>query len=169
LKIIETERLALRYISLDDAEFMLDLLNQPSWIHYIGDKGVRTLEDARSYILHGPVDMYARLGFGLYLVEVKDGNIPLGICGLIKRDFLVDVDIGYGFLPQHWAQGYAYEAAKAVMAYATEVLGLRRIVAIISRDNHRSAKLLGKLGLKYEQMVKYPDSEQMVRLFAIDV
>jgi RimJ/RimL family protein N-acetyltransferase len=169
LKIIETQRLALRYMSPLDAEFMLHLLNDPAWIHFIGDRGVRTIADARSYILDGPVEMYARLGFGLYVVELKDDGRPIGICGLIKREFLDDVDIGYGFLPEHWSKGYAYESACAVMEYATQVLGLKRIVAITSTDNHRSARLLEKLGLRYEQMVKYPDTNQEVRLFVLDV
>lgn len=169
MKILETQRLVLRHMSTDDAEFMLQLLNEPSWLHFIGDRGVRSLRDACSYILNGPVEMYARLGFGLYVVELKDGGMPIGICGLVKRDFLEDIDIGYGFLPQYWAKGYAYESASAVMAYATEILGLKRIVAITSSDNYRSAGLLEKLGLRYEQMVKYPDTDQEVRLFAIDV
>jgi RimJ/RimL family protein N-acetyltransferase len=166
---LETERLAIRQMSTDDAEFILHLLNEPSWLRFIGDRGVRSIEDARAYILDGPVEMYARLGFGLYVVELKDSRMPIGLCGLIKRDFLDDIDIGYGFLPQYWAKGYAYESASAVMGYATQTLGLKRIVAITSSDNHRSAGLLEKLGLKYERMVKYPDTDQEVRLFAIEM
>lgn len=169
MKVLETERLILRRMSADDAEFILRLLNEPSWLQYIGDRGVRTLEDARNYILQGPAEMYARLGFGLYLVELKMEGIPVGICGLVKRDFLDDVDVGYAFLPQYWQQGYAYESASAVMAYSTGVLGLKRIVAITAVDNHRSAKLLEKLGLYFERMVKYPGDEKEIRLFAIDV
>ena len=116
MKVLETDRLILRWLSTDDAEFILELLNEPSFLQYIGDKGVRTLEDARNYILNGPVDMYARLGFGLYLTELKERGVPLGICGLLKRDGLEDVDIGFAFLPRFWAKGYAYESA-AVLAY----------------------------------------------------
>jgi RimJ/RimL family protein N-acetyltransferase len=166
LRILETERLVLRHMSVDDAAFILGLLNEPSWLQFIGDRGVRTLDDARAYILSGPVAMYARLGFGLYLVELKDGSIPIGICGLLKREFLDAVDIGYALLPAHWSKGYAYEAAAAVMAYARGTLGLKRIVAITSSDNERSARLLGKLGLHEEGLVAYPDSNEMVRLFA---
>jgi RimJ/RimL family protein N-acetyltransferase len=155
-------------MSTDDAEFILRLLNEPSWLHFIGDRGVRTLDDARSYILNGPVAMYARLGFGFYVVELKDDQIPIGICGLVKRDFLDDVDIGYALLPEYWAKGYAYEAASAVMVYGTEALGLKRLIAITSSDNHRSARVLEKLGMRYERMVTYPDSGEVVRLFAIE-
>ena len=168
VRILETQRLVLRHMSTDDAEFVLQLLNEPAWLRFIGDRGIRSLQDAAAYIVNGPVEMYARLGFGLYVVELKDGGLPIGICGLIKRDFLADVDIGYGFLSQYWAQGYAYESASGVLAYAIQVLGLQRIVAITTSDNHRSARLLEKLGLRFEQMVRNPATNQDSRLFAID-
>jgi RimJ/RimL family protein N-acetyltransferase len=165
LKVLETDRLTLRWLTFDDAEFVLRLLNEPSWLHFIGDKGVRTLEDARAYILKGPVEMYSRLGFGLYLVELKQEGVSIGMSGLLKRDSLQDVDIGFAFLPTYWGRGYAHEAAAAVMEYSGAVLGLNRIVAITSPDNDRSAKLLEKLGLRFEEMVQLsPDADQ-VRLF----
>lgn len=169
MKVLETGRLILRWMSTDDAEFIRGLLNEPSWLHFIGDRGVRTMEDARDYILKGPVEMYARLGFGLYVVELKESGIPLGICGLVKRDFLDDVDVGFAFLPSYWRQGYAYEAASAVIAYGADVLGLKRIVAITALDNDRSARLLEKLGLRFERMVRYPDDDRDIRLFAVDI
>lgn len=169
VKVLETERLILRRMSTNDAGFILELLNEPSWLRFIGDRGVRTMEDARDYILNGPVAMYARLGFGLYLVELKEDGSPIGICGLIKRDFLDDVDIGFAFLPKYWGQGYAYEVASAVLAYGQEVLGLKRIVAITAPDNDRSARLLKKLGLRFERRVRYPNDGQEVRLFAVEV
>lgn len=156
-------------MSTDDAGFILQLLNEPSWLHFIGDRGVRTLEDARTYILTGPVEMYARLGFGFYVIELKGGGAPIGICGLVKREFLDDVDLGFALLPQYWAKGYAHESAAAVMAYGTGVLGLKRIVAITASDNHSSARLLEKLGLRYQRMVRYPDNDREVRLFAIEI
>ena len=168
MRVLETDRLAIRLMSTDDAEFMLQLLNEPSWLHFIGDRGVRTVDDARNYIMNGPIAMYARLGFGFYIVELKDGGIPIGICGLVKRDFLDDVDIGYALLPQYWAKGYAYEAASAVMDYGTSALGLKRLAAITSSDNQRSARVLEKLGMRYERMVAYPDSGEEVRLFAFE-
>jgi len=169
LKVLETDRLILRWLSADDAEFILELLNEPSFLRFIGDKWVRTLEDARDYILNGPADMYKRLGFGLYLTELKDDGVPIGICGLIKRDVLEDVDIGFAFLPRFWAKGYAYESASAVMAYGKNVLGLNRIVAITSPDNLASAKLLEKLGLRFERMIRLSKDAEELRLFGCDV
>ena len=169
LKVIETDRLNLRRLTPDDAEFILDLLNDPSFLRFIGDKGVRTLDDAREYILKGPVDMYNRLGFGLYLTELKESGAPIGICGLIKRDGLEDVDIGFAFLPSFRAKGYAYESAAAVMSYGKTVLGLNRIVAITSPDNYASGRLLEKLGMRFERMIRLSKDASEVRLFATDV
>jgi RimJ/RimL family protein N-acetyltransferase len=169
LKVIETDRLNLRRLAPGDAEFILELLNDPSFLRFIGDKGVRTLDDARDYIMNGPVDMYERLGFGLYLTELKESGTPIGICGLIKRDGLEDVDIGFAFLPRFWAKGYAYESAAAVMAYGKNALELERIVAITSPDNHASGRLLEKLGLRFERMIRLSKDAPEVRLFAFDV
>jgi RimJ/RimL family protein N-acetyltransferase len=169
LKVIETERLILRHLSTGDAEFILRLLNEPSWLRFIGDKGVRTVEDARAYILRGPVEMYSRLGFGLWLVVLKEESASIGICGLIKRDALEDVDIGFAFLPEYWGKGYAFEAACAVLEYGKNVLGLHRIVAITSVDNDSSVKLLEKLGLRFEGMLKLSDNSEEVRLFGVSV
>ncbi|HEX8174219.1 MAG TPA: GNAT family N-acetyltransferase [Pyrinomonadaceae bacterium] len=168
MKILETDRLILRHLSPEDAEFILQLVNEPSWIRFIGNKGVRTIEDARNYILNGPMEMYSRLGFGLYLVELKEEGEPVGICGLIKRDFLEDVDIGFAFLQKFWGKGYAYESASAVMAYGKRAFGLNRLLAITSPDNYDSVKLLEKLGFNFESMIKLSDDSQEVRLFAYD-
>ena len=166
LNVLETDRLRLRWLSSDDAEFILELLNDPSWLKFIGDKGVRTLQDARSYLSKGPIEMYARVGFGLYLTELKEGKVPIGLCGLIKRDSLEDVDIGFAFLPRYRAKGYAYESASAVMTYGKNVLGLRRIVAITSPENDASMDLLEKLGLRFESMVKLSQDAAEVCLYA---
>ena len=163
--VLETERLVLRRLSADDAEFILELLNQPSFLQYIGDKGVRNNDDAINYIQTGPVASYERFGFGLYLVELKDTAVPIGICGLLKRDTLPDVDVGFAFLPDYWSRGYAFEAAAAVMNYGKEVLGLRRIVAITSLDNEASIRLLAKIGLKFERLIKLSEDQPEVRLF----
>jgi RimJ/RimL family protein N-acetyltransferase len=169
MKVLETERLILRRMTVEDSEFILELLNDPSWLRFIGDKGVRTLEDARGYILKSLVAMYERLGFGLYLTELKDGGVPAGICGLIKRDSLEDVDIGFAFLPEFCGKGYAYESASAVMAYGKRTFGLNRLVAITTPDNYPSAKLLEKLGFNFEGMVKLSDDSEEVSLFASDL
>ena len=165
MTILETERLVLRRLSIDDAEFIVELLNQPSFLRYIGDKGVRNSADAVQYIQTGPVASYERFGFGLYLVELKESGVPIGICGLLKRDSLPDVDVGFAFLPAYWSQGYALESAAAVMTYGRAVLGLRRIVAITSPDNDASIRLLERIGLRFEGMIKLSSDQSEVRLF----
>jgi RimJ/RimL family protein N-acetyltransferase len=165
MQVLETDQLIIRWLTVEDAAFILELVNDPSWLRFIGDRGVRTLEDARNYIVKGPVEMYGRLGFGLYLVELKDEGVPIGTCGLIKRDSLKDVDIGFAFLPSFRGKGYAYEAASAVLAYGKKTLGLERIVAIVSPGNERSIRLLEKLGFKFEQRVRLSERDE-VKLFA---
>jgi RimJ/RimL family protein N-acetyltransferase len=165
LKILETARLRLRRMSVDDAEFILRLLNEPSFIENIGDKGVRTTDDARLYILNGPVASYEKLGFGLFLVELKESVTPIGICGLLKRDVLEDVDIGYALVPEFWSKGYAREAASAVMSFASRVLGLKRLVAVVDPDNQSSIRLLEDLGFQFEQMVRLSDDAPEIKLF----
>jgi RimJ/RimL family protein N-acetyltransferase len=169
LNVIETERLDLRRLSVDDAEFILELLNEPSFIRNIGDKGVRTISDARQYILNGPVASYERSGFGLYLVELKNSRVPIGICGLLKRDALPDVDIGFAFLPKFWLKGYAFESASAVRTYGINALGLRRIVAITNPDNDGSIRVLEKIGLSYERLVRLSDDGPEIKLYAFEV
>ena len=167
LKVLETGRLILRWLTTDDAEFIMELVNEPSWLRFIGDRKVRTVEDARGYIAKGPAAMYDRVGFGLYLVERKDDGVPLGMCGLIKRDGLDDVDIGFAFLPRYWGQGYAFESASAVLAFGQREFGLKRIVAITSKDNESSIKLLQNIGLKFEKMIQLSADDEDVKLFAI--
>ena len=150
----------------DDAPFILELLNDPSFIRNIGDRRVRTLDGARAYIRTGPVASYERFGFGLWLVELKDGA-PIGMCGLLKRDVLEDVDIGFAYLPAYQAKGYGFEGARAVLDHGRDVLRLQRIVAIVNNDNAPSARLLEKLGMMFERMVQpFPD-EPPLRLFAV--
>ena len=164
--VLTTDRLVLRHLTFDDDTFIVALLNDPGWLRFIGDKGVRTLDAARDYLLKGPIAMYERHGFGLYLVELVDGQVPIGMCGLIKRDTLDDVDIGYAFLPAFRAQGYAHEAASAVLAYGKRRFGLTRIVAITSPDNAGSARLLEKLGMTLEKTVTLAGADHEVRLYA---
>ena len=150
--VIETHRLLLRPFTLDDAPFVLTLLNEPSFLHFIGDKKVRNLEDARQYILTGPITSYRQNNFGLLLVELKDTPTPIGMCGLLKREDLPDPDIGFAFLPDYWRQGFAFEAATAVMKDAHESLNLTQILAIVNPDNDASIKLLERLGLRFDRM-----------------
>jgi RimJ/RimL family protein N-acetyltransferase len=165
----ETQRLVLRRMTIEDAAFILELVNEPAWLQFIGDKNIRTMEDARHYILSGPLAMYARFGFGLYVTALKTDAIPIGICGLLKRDDLDDVDIGYALLRRYGGQGYAYEAATAIMAHGREVFGLKRLVAIASPDNHRSVRLLEKLGLGFEGMIRLVAGRPESALYARDL
>ena len=166
--ILETKRLRLRELTETDAPFILRLLNEPSFLRFIGDKGVRNLDDARAYIFNGPVASYQQNGFGLYLVQLKTNNTPIGICGLLKRESLADVDIGFAFIPEVWNNGYAFESADAVMIYAKDVLKLPRIVAITNKDNVTSGKLLERLGLHFDRLIDLNGDGDETKLFISD-
>jgi [ribosomal protein S5]-alanine N-acetyltransferase len=163
--ILRSERLELRELELSDDEFILRLLNEDSFLRFIGDKGVRTLADAREYILTGPMDSYRRFGFGLYLTSLSEGGLPIGICGLLKRDTLADVDVGFAFLSQYHSNGYASESAAAVLAYGRRQLHLLRIVAITAPDNLGSIAVLEKIGLRFERMVRLSEDSSELKLF----
>src|SRR5215211_3606205 len=150
MTVLETERLRLRQFTVDDAQFILTLLNEPSFLRYIGDKQVRNLEDAKAYILNGPVASYERNGFGLNLVELKESYTPIGMCGFLKREELPHPDIGFAFLPEFWSKGFAFEAAAALLKDAR----YQRILAITSLDNEASIKLLERLGFSFEEVIK---------------
>ena len=169
MNILETERLRLRQFTLDDAAFILELVNDPSFIQNIGDRGVRSLEDAQRYLETGPIASYARKGFGLWLVQLKESGESIGMCGLIKRDTLEDVDIGYAFLPKFWSKGYAVESARAVREYGHKTIGLKRLVAITDPANEGSIRVLKKIGLKFEKMVRLSADDIELKLFAADL
>lgn len=158
----------LRQQTKHDAAFILHLLNDPAWLRYIGDRGVRTVQEARTYILNGAVAMYDEHGFGLYLMERKEDGAPVGVCGLVKRDYLDHVDLGYGLAAEHRGHGYAREAAAATMAYARDVIGLKRLAAIVTPDNTASVRLLEGLGFTFEQKMADPSGDA-VHLFTLDL
>jgi RimJ/RimL family protein N-acetyltransferase len=149
-----------------DAAFIVELVNDPDWLRFIGDRQVRTLADARSYIAGKPTAMYATPGLGLHVVSRSVDPTPLGLCGLIRRDGLDDVDLGFAFLPRFRGHGYAREAAAAVMAHGRDVMGLRRIVAITLPQNLPSIRLLDALGLHFERMIRLPGGDEDLRLHA---
>jgi [ribosomal protein S5]-alanine N-acetyltransferase len=163
--ILETSRLVLRKLALEDAAFILELVNDPAWLEFIGDKRVRNLEDARNYIRTGPLDMYSRLGFGLYLVALKTG-MHIGMCGLLKRDSLPDVDLGFALLARFRGYGYARESAAAMLSYGKNALGLNRILAITTPENLRSIRVLENIGFGYQQSLTLPGQVQTTKLFA---
>lgn len=154
MSVLESERLVLREFDLDDADFVVELLNEPAFVRFIGDKGVRTRADAREYLQKGPMDSYRRHGFGLYLASLRSDGTPIGMCGLIKREGLADVDVGFALRSRYWSQGYAAEAAAAVLDYGRRILNLGRIVAIANPENRASIAVLEKIGLKFEHTVR---------------
>ena len=164
--ILETERLRLRRLTLLDAPFMLGLLNEPAWHRFIGDRGVRTVEEAREYLGKSYLRGYERDGFSMFLVERKRDAAPLGVCGLMQRDTLDDVDLGFGFKSDYRRRGYAYEASVGTMRWGRETLGLERIVAITDRENAPSIALLHKLGFELEKDIQEPGDEKALHLFA---
>ncbi len=165
MSILTTPRLHLDELVPEDASFALALLNDPDFIANVADRGVRTAAEAETYLLEGPIASYREHGFGMYAVRRRDNGETIGMCGLVKRPSLEDIDIGYGFLPGARGSGYALEAARAVFDFARENLGLRRIVAIVSPANHPSITLLEKLGMQHESMVRMPGEEQSIRLY----
>ncbi len=168
MTVIETERLVLRHMNAADSDFILELLNEPAFIRNIGDRGIRTAADAGLYIFNGPMASYEKFGFGLYLVELKESHEPVGICGLLRRDFLEDADIGFAFLQRFWLKGYAYESASGVMEYGRSKLGLKRIAAVTAPHNQGSMRVLEKIGFRFDKMVSVPGVEEARKLFTSD-
>ncbi len=154
--ILETERLVLRRVETSDAELFLDLLNDPAFIRFVADRGVRTAQDAARYIEEKLFPSYDKFGFGFYVVERKQDGEPIGICGLINRETLDEVDVGFSILRRFWGQGYATEAAAAVMEYGRSECGLPRVVALVAADNENSIRVLKKLGLRFEKTIELP-------------
>jgi len=168
MTVLETERLLLARLTYDHCPFIFDLVNEPSFKRYIGDKNVNSLEDARKYLHDGPIGSYQRLGYGLFLVSPKDTDMPAGICGLVKRPEFADPDLGFAFLERHRNNGYALESAQAVLEYGFAGLKLKRIIAMADPDNERSLRLLERLGLAFERKVRMPEDDYDINLFAIE-
>jgi [ribosomal protein S5]-alanine N-acetyltransferase len=166
---IETPRLALRRLVFDDAPFIVELLNQPSFLKNIGDRGVRNVDDAHRYLREGPMAMYEKYGFGLWHASRRSDGVPVGMCGLLKRDTLPDVDIGYAYLPAYWGQGYAIEAARATLSLGAGKFGLKRVIAVVSDHNDASIRVLEKLGMRFERMHAMHADEPEVRLYSLDL
>jgi RimJ/RimL family protein N-acetyltransferase len=165
--VLLTERLRLRLFSEADAAFVLDLFTQPSFIAGVADRGLRTEADAARYVRERLAPAYAEHGFGFWAVERRADGETIGLCGLIRRDALDDVDVGYALLPQHTGQGYAREAVAATLTHARDALGLDRVVAIVNPDNTASVRLLRTLGLRLESALTMPGEDAPVHLFGI--
>jgi len=164
--ILETDRLRLREFTLNDAEFIVELLNSPGWLQFIGDRNIRTEEQAKNYLENGPIKSYKENGYGLSLVEKKEDNLAIGMCGIIKREFLDYPDIGFAFLPGFNGKGYAFEITSATMDYAKQQLNLAKILAITVSDNSKSIRLLEKIGLKFIKTINLPTSKEELLLYS---
>jgi RimJ/RimL family protein N-acetyltransferase len=163
--ILETDRLILREFTIYDARFIVDLLNSPGWLEFIGDRNVRTEEQADNYLLNVPLRSYHENGFGLYMVELKSGNTPAGMCGLLKRDYLEHHDIGFAFLPEYTGKGYAFEIVSALISYAKQTLSIPTLLAITLPGNTKSIRLLERVGLQFVRMVVPPQGQEELMVF----
>lgn len=167
MPIVETDRLLLQRLTPDDAEFILELVNEPAWLQFIGDRGVHDLDEARAYIASGATAMYERHGFGPYVIIRKADGVKLGLCGIFRRDYLPDADLGFALLTRFSGFGYAREAALATVAHAYNDLGLKRIVAITNPANRPSVRLLESIGFASEGMVELEGRPAPVNLFSL--
>jgi len=165
--ISDTERLKLRELTLGDAAFIVELVNSPGWIKYIGDRNIKTVEQAKEYLENGPLKSYKENGFGLWLVETKDNKKPIGMCGLLKRDYLDHPDIGFAFLPEFIRKGFGFEAASATVSLAKNQIKLHNLCAITMPGNHASIKLLEKVGLKFTKSFSPPGNQEELHLYQV--
>lgn len=164
---LHTRRLELTWLTIDDAPLMLAVWNDAAFLRFVGDRGVRTLEQARDALRNGPLALYAKFGYGPFRVTLRADGIAIGVCGLYRREGIEDPDIGFAFLPEYCGKGYGYEASAAVVDYARDELELERIVAIVSPENVASIGLIGKLGLQYERDVRIAGDDHDVSLYGV--
>jgi RimJ/RimL family protein N-acetyltransferase len=164
--LLETPRLVIRPAEASDAAFLLELMNEPGYHENIGDRGLRTVEDAENYLTAKYTASYAKLGYGLYIVEAKAEAVALGICGFVKREVLEDADIGFAFLERFCGRGYGYESAAALLEYGRQTLGFGRVFGVTSAHNRASIRLLEKLGLSCERTVELPGYTEPSLLFS---
>jgi len=163
--ILETDRLALRELTFNDTDFIIKLLNSPGWLKFIGDRNVRTEEQAKEYLLNGPIKSYHENGFGLYLVELKHNKTSIGMCGLLKREYLEHPDIGFALIPEEAGKGYAFEIAKATLDYAKDTLKIPHVMAMTMPSNKSSVRLLERIGLKFLKNISSPTNGEELLLF----
>jgi len=162
--LIETERLIIRHFTLDDAPFILELVNTPSWLAYIGNRNVNNIDDARKYLQNGPLKSYADNGYGGWMIQHKEQQVPIGQCGLYKRSYLTAPDVGFAFLPQHEGLGYGQEAVRATLTWAQHQLKINNLFAIVQPNNERSIRLLEKTGFIIQDMIR-PEGNTTLALY----
>ncbi len=166
---LETERLSLRRLTLEDAELMLSVWNDPTFVRYVGDRGIRTIEAACVALEEGALKLFSDYGYGPFRVALISDDIPVGVCGLFRRLGLEEPDIGFAILPEHWRKGLAYEAASAVVSHAKSDLHLARLTAIVSPENDASVALIEKLGLQFERMQRLPGDDDDVAIYGMQL
>jgi len=162
---LKSERLILSEFTKNDASFFYQLVNEPAWKQYIGDKNVHTILDAEKYLENNIIPSYKKFGFGFYVVTLKEDNTSIGMCGLIKRDWMDYVEIGFAFLAQYRGKGYAIESSIATKKYAKEKLAISQIAAITDVDNEKSGNLLNRLGLEFDKLISYPGENKKCKLY----
>jgi len=168
-KSFETERLLIKPTSIDDSEFLFELMNSPKWLQFIGDRNIKNIEDAKLYIEHKMTPQLERLGYSNYTVIRKSDKVKLGTCGLYDRENLEGVDIGFAFLPQYEKQGYGFESVMKLKDVALEIFHIKKLSGITEKENIPSQKLLKKLGLTFSKMIHFPDEEEELLLYTIDL
>jgi len=164
--LFETNRLRLREFNLSDVKFIIELLNSPGWLEFIGDRNVKTIKQAQNYLKNGPMKSYRENGYGLSMVETREGDKPIGMCGILKREFMDHPDIGFAFLPAFMAKGYAFEIANETINYTRHHLKIPTISAITDEKNVKSIRLLEKIGLKFIKTIVYPDTKEELALYS---
>jgi RimJ/RimL family protein N-acetyltransferase len=167
MNILETERLRLREFTPEDASFIIELVNSPGWLKYIGDRNIKTTDQARAYLENGPIKSYHDNGFGLWMVENKVINTPMGMCGILKRETLEHPDLGFAFLHEYMGKGYAFEAATATLTFAKEKLNLQTLCAITVPDNQNSIKLLQKVGMRFNNRICFPNNPEELLMYRV--
>lgn len=165
-EVLQTERLMLRKLTLDDTDFIIELVNSPGWLQYIGYRNIHTTEDAEKYLQDGPLKSYELNGYGLLLIQLKTTKAPIGMCGLIKRDALPLPDLGYALLPAHEGKGYITEATSSYLAYVQQHFYLPKLLAITNLDNEKSIRVLEKLHFAFERYMNMSGDDHPVRLFS---
>ncbi|NIA27992.1 MAG: GNAT family N-acetyltransferase [Desulfobulbaceae bacterium] len=164
---LETKRLSLRRLTLDDAELMLAVWNDPAFIRYVADRGIRTIKAARAALKEGALKLFSDYGYGPFRVALTEDDTPVGVCGLFRREGLDEPDLGFSILPKYWRKGYAHEAARAVVGHAKTDIRLTRLTAIVSPENTASVALIEKLGLQFERMHRLPGDDDDVAIYCM--
>ena len=165
--ILQTERLRLRELTLSDAPFIVELVNSPGWLKFIGDRNIKTIDQAKTYLENGPIKSYHDNGFGLWLAETKATNTPIGMCGILKRETLDHPDLGFAFLPEYIGKGYGFEAATATLAFAKDTLNLQTLCAITVPYNQKSIRLLEKVGMKFSKRICFPNNIEELLMYRV--